>query len=891
MKKTFTLLILIVFGYQISSPQEQKPNTKIEEIIIVFKTHFDNGYTDYAEAVINKYSSTLIEEALNVLERTKPLGKEKHFVWTLPGWPMQEILKRCDQELKPGIDQAISEGWFAIHSLPFTVHTESTDPEDLVRGFSFSSEIARQHGLELPRDAKLTDVPSHSWILPTVLQHAGVDSLHLGCNPASRSPEVPLLFWWEGPDGSKLMTMYWGEYYGTSIIPPEGWPFKTWIAIIHTNDNVGAPTPEEVEDVLNKTKELAPNAKVRIGRMSDFYDALILENPVLPVIRGDMPDTWIHGVLSMPKEVKIARNTRKNIYTLESLNTLINGWTNEYDNISNTISGAYENSILFTEHTFGLAMSHGHSGYWCYGDEFKILRATGIYKPIEDSWKEKGDRIYQAEKIIIPSLHRQLDRLAQSVNIFGPRIVVYNPLPWERSGMVKLQINSDLYPIETLEDQSTGEIINVLNKGNLIRFFTGDVPAMGYKTYVPVVNQVETVQENEKDLSVNKVNHTIENYYFKIILDPEKGSISSLLDKRTGREMVNADSKWGFGQYLYERFSRENADSYVDAYVKAGHHWAVAELGRPNLSDEPYKAIHGGKAKVIYEQENISVKAIMLFSPTDEMPHDYSITIALSKNSPFVDLTWNINSKPAEPWPEAGWISLPFNIQNPEFRLGRTGGIVNPVTDFVKGSNFDYYFLNSGMAIIDNNGNGFGICSPDAPGISLDRPGLWKYSGDFTPKKPNVFFNLYNNQWSTNFTEWIEGSWSARFYLWSITGYDNEKSIITPSEEKRVPLKAAVFNGPEGDLPVTGSGLSLSQKGILVTALGENPDGEGTILRLWEQAGHDSRCIVQFSETLPFRTAQPCDLRGQISGKTYDIMNGKLIFDIKACQPLSFILK
>ena len=34
--------------------------------------------------------------------------------------------------------------------------------------------LAREHGLPLPRDAKTTDVPGHSWILPTVLTHAGV---------------------------------------------------------------------------------------------------------------------------------------------------------------------------------------------------------------------------------------------------------------------------------------------------------------------------------------------------------------------------------------------------------------------------------------------------------------------------------------------------------------------------------------------------------------------------------------------------------------------------------------------------------------------------------------------------------------------------------------------
>src|SRR4029079_1513214 len=115
------------------------------------------------------------------------------------------------------------------------------------------------------------------------------------------------------------------------------------------------------------------------------------------------------------------------------------------------------------------------------------------------------------------------------------------------------------------------------------------------------------------------------------------------------------------------------------------------------------------------------------------------------------------------------------------------------------------------------------------------------------PKQPNVFVNLYNNLWSTNFTEWIEGSWSARMYLWSVDHFNNESSIITPSEQFRSPLQAITVNNNGGALPLVAAGVQLSMKGVSLTAFGKNPDGDGTILRLWEQAGNNGTCIV----TLP----------------------------------------
>ena len=318
---------------------------------------------------------------------------------------MQQILSGSSPEVKERVVEALKSKYFAVHALPFTIETEASDLETLARSFQSSSDISREYNIELPTDAKMTDVPEHSWILPTVLANAGVRFLHLGCNAASQSPEVPDLFWWEGPDGSRVLTMYSWKYYGTDVVPPEGWPYKTWIAIIHTNDNQGAPEPEVVQQTIDEIKRLNPNARVTQGRMSDFYDLLIKENAEIPVVRKDMPDTWIHGYMSKPAEVKISRTVRKEIFTLDMLNSELNLWKSERNDLSQVIKKAVENSLLFDEHTFGLAMSHGHSGYWCYGDQFKTLKAENIFDPIEFSWKEKSLRIIDAERVILPELN------------------------------------------------------------------------------------------------------------------------------------------------------------------------------------------------------------------------------------------------------------------------------------------------------------------------------------------------------------------------------------------------------------------------------------------------------------------------------------------------------
>jgi hypothetical protein len=177
--------------------------------IVAYKTHFDIGYTDLVHNVLARYRTSMIDGALDLVDQSRGLPPARRFAWTVPGWPMSRILWDAQTpERRRRVEEAYRDGRIVTHALPFTTHTESLEIEDLVRGMGFSSRLSRSAGIALPRDAKMTDVPSHSWIIPTMLKHAGVEFFHIGCNEGVASPDLPRLFWWEGPDGSRVLTMY-----------------------------------------------------------------------------------------------------------------------------------------------------------------------------------------------------------------------------------------------------------------------------------------------------------------------------------------------------------------------------------------------------------------------------------------------------------------------------------------------------------------------------------------------------------------------------------------------------------------------------------------------------------------------------------------------------------
>lgn len=783
----------------------------LEEVVVVFKTHFDIGYTDLARNVVARYRTSMIDQALDIIDRSQKLPPEHRFVWTVSGWPMAQILwPGQEAKRRERVLDAFRRGQFATHALPFSTHTESLDIEDLIRGLEFSSTLHRSLNLPLARDAKMTDVPSHSWILPTLLRHAGVDFLHLGCNAASSSPEVPLLFWWEGPDGSRTLTMYSAGGYGSELAPPKDWAHPVWLALIHTGDNQGPPEPEAIEKLIAEGREKLPGVRIRFGRLSDFSDALLKRRPELPVVRGDMPDTWIHGIESMPAETALARQTRSRITAVQALHGLLETWAPGSAPAAD-IAAAREQTLLYGEHTWGMDAKKFPR---LYGDAWRKEYAAGGYRKAEESYAEHGSYARKASATASPALFRHVEVLARSVKIEGERIAVFNPLAWTRDGIVELENT---------------------------RFLARDVPPLGYRTFTPAQRTVATSLENE---------------HLRITPTRNRGGIGSMVDKQTGRELVDPTAEFAFGQYLYERFSNVEVKRFFDAYVKSRADWAFGDFGKPGLPDAPYQRTLG-----------------------KEVP-----TISLYPGCRYVDITWTISGKQPDPWPEAGWLCFPLNIANPSFRLARLGGIVDPAKDTVRGSNHEVFCLNSGVAILDEKGAGVGLCPIDSPLVSIGRPGLWRYSKEFGTRQAVIFVNLFNNQWSTNFAQWVGGSWKSRVRIWLITNFEPARDLIVPSLEARTPLVASSYAGAAGTLAPAQAGIAVSRPGVVVTAF------DGIVLRLWEHAGTGDECTVTLPSGHRATAAQSCDLRGNPKGPALPVRNGKFTVELGGYAPATFRL-
>jgi hypothetical protein len=414
-----------------------------------------------------------------------------------------------------------------------------------------------------------------------------------------------------------------------------------------------------------------------------------------------------------------------------------------------------------------------------------------------------------------------------------------------------------------------------------------DVPPLGYRAFVPVTAEAESSAAVRHEAA----SATLENDYLKATFDADRGVIRSLVDKRTGRELVEGDQGHGLGQYLYERFDDGQVQAFVQAYVKISAAWASNELGKPNLPPPgkvPYRAESPKGGRLSFEMSPAAGTAVCRLPAGDALPHAVTTRFTVPANEPWLEIEMTLHDKPADPWPEAGWICLPFKVESPQFRLGRLGSIIDPVRDIVPGANRHLLGLNTGLAVFDETGQGAGVCALDHPLVSLGEPGCWKFSKDYVPRRGRVFVNLFNNQWTTNFRLWNEGTWTSRVRVWPIGKYAAAESLAVPSLEARYPFVAAWAEGAAGRLPATHTGIEVSRRGVLVSAL--RAQNGGIMLRLWEHGGARGPCDVRLPDGLSAARARAVDLRNRAQGQPIPISEGKFSFGLTGFEPRSFFL-
>lgn len=358
-------------------------HTDIDLVHVIFKTHLDVGFTDYARVVVDRYLTQFIPGAIALAEAMQRDHPDEPFRWTVGAWLIYEYLEQAAPEARRRLEQAVAQDLVAWHAAPFTTHTELMDERLFRYGLSLSQKLDQRFGKRTIA-AKMTDVPGHTRAMIPLLAEAGVRFFHVGVNPASTVPEVPPVFRWRDEASSSELLMMVQQVYGDVMILPGT---REAVALVFTGDNLGPPSQDSVRQTYAELRRQFPQAAFIGSTLDAVAESIERANPPLPVITDEIGDTWIHGIGTDPTKVRQYRELLR----------LRDQWIETGRIDADPLDRLHHALLMVTEHTWGMDLKTHLRDHEHYDTQaLAAMRADPRFQRFEASWDEQRAYVTQA---------------------------------------------------------------------------------------------------------------------------------------------------------------------------------------------------------------------------------------------------------------------------------------------------------------------------------------------------------------------------------------------------------------------------------------------------------------------------------------------------------------
>ncbi len=387
-------------------PATAEPNPSVKRVFVIFKCHLDVGFTDTQAKVMQTYFKQYYPTAMATAAQQRE-RKGDRYVWTTGSWLLYEYLEQASAAERTAMEKAVADGDVAWHALPFSWQTELFDRSMVDGCFSLSRTLDARFG-KTTIAGKMTDVPGHTRGLASALASNGVRLLDIGVNPASTPPDVPAAFLWSHAGQSVAVLYHRSDYGGLIEIP--GTDIAVDVEV--RPDNSGPHTQAEIEAIYTKLRQRFPNAQVNAASLSQVAEAVVPIQSVLPVVTGEIGDTWIYGAPSDPTKMARFREMSRLRQEWIASHTLEAG--------SAVDRNLLRRLALAGEHTWGTDTKR----YIDHINYSPRQLAENLNKPgyltMERSWQEKRDDITDGINSLPTPLKTQAEQRLQTLVATAP---------------------------------------------------------------------------------------------------------------------------------------------------------------------------------------------------------------------------------------------------------------------------------------------------------------------------------------------------------------------------------------------------------------------------------------------------------------------------------------
>lgn len=468
-------------------------------------------------------------------------------------------------DLDRQIKKRIQEGrWEIVGGMWVEPDLNLPDGESTARSLLIGKRWIKKHyGVDV-RIGWNPDSFGYNWQLPQIYKKSGIDYFVTQKISWNDTNKMPLkLFWWQSPDGSKVLTYFPNGYASSNLDPvrlskdladsQENVKGITQLLDLYgVGDHGGGPTRAMLDEGVHWMSSNASIPKMEFSSASAFF-------------------TSAEKHLSANSPKWDYKNLAKGFHTEDPVNPsqwTIPTWDDEL--YLEFHRGCYTTQALMKKNLrrgpeWALNAEKYASLAWLQGDAYPVNTLEDAWKtitfndfhdlaagsgiaPIYQDAAKEFEGVQRATNEIsnkaLSTLSAQIDTLPSqkspvSLVAKAVPVLLFNPLAWRRSGLVTVEVQMpqsvEMVSVVNPEGKVLPSVILSSDaKTNRFRLQVQakDIPALGYQ----VVQVVPGKLTFSSDLKVN--GFTLENDNLRLVVDSKTGCITSLYQKKANFEPI-----------------------------------------------------------------------------------------------------------------------------------------------------------------------------------------------------------------------------------------------------------------------------------------------------------------------------------------------------------------
>lgn len=789
MKKILILCgVLCVFAQGLHAQKEYKA-------YMISNAHFDSQWNWDVQTSIDVYIRNTMVQNFWLLERYPD------YVFNFEGGVKYSWMKEYYPEMYGQVKEWIRRGrWNVCGSTWDATDPNIPSPESFFRNILLGQQFYREEFGVRSNDIFLPDCFGFGYTLPTIAAHAGLigfstQKLQWRKHPFYGEAKVPFsIGLWQGIDGSRLMAALNANDYNTRwdgrdmsrdegiIALAKGGVNNTAYRYYGVGDRGGSPTIPTLVSLEKGVHGDGPLEVVsaRAGQMyEDYYP--FDKHPELPVYDGELLMD-VHATGCYTSQAAMKRFNRRNEQLADAAEraSVMAHWLG---------AAAYPAEELRTEWRRFI--------WHQFHDD---LTGTSIPRAYTFSWNDEliaQDKFANLAASASGGVSRALD-----TRVKGIPVVVYNPVAEIRREVVEAEVAAATQPRAVSVWSPRGERVPAqllgYRDGKARIAFAAEVGAVGYAVY-DLRMQGAAVRS-----SLKATPNSLENRIYKLTLDAN-GDIASVLDKRSGRELVQDGKAFRLAMFT------ENKST----------DWPAWEIWKETIDRAPEAVADD---VVISVAEQGPLRATLKVSRR----HGKSTFVQ------YISLTEGAADDRIDIRNEVDWQSenallkaeFPMSVSNPEAAYDLGLGYIR------RGNNTPtaYEVYAQQWADLTDRDGAYGVAVMNDCKYGWDKP------DDHTLRLTLLHTPTPGRHYKYQSRQDI----GRHVFTYSIVGHTGDPvagRIASKAESLNQPLAAYAAPKHAGGLGREFSFLSVSTPQLAVKALKQAEDGSGYVLRLNEMSG------------------------------------------------------